>query len=73
MTFLGDNVVRVVHLKDETLSHFYENIRTQVEAERHLPHKFVAGESVKQYAASLLEELNRRQLQHDPIEWHSNR
>jgi hypothetical protein len=61
----------VAHLKDETVLRFYENIRKQVEAERYLPRKFMTGESVKQYSATLLNELNRRRLQHDPIDWHA--
>jgi hypothetical protein len=65
--------MKVAHLKDETLLRFYENIRTQVEAERQLPHKFMAGDSVKHYAATLREELTRRRLQHNPIDWHSDR
>jgi hypothetical protein len=65
--------VGIAHLKDETILTFYENIRIQVEAERGLPHKFMTGDSVKQYAATLREELARRRVQHNPIEWHSDR
>ena len=65
--------MRVAHLKDETVLRFYESIRTQVEAERQLPHKFMTGDSVKQYAATLREEQTGRRVQHNPIEWHSNR
>lgn len=60
-------------LNDETILRFYENVRTQVKAERQLPHKFMTGDSVKQYAANLREELTRRRLQHNPIDWHSDR
>jgi hypothetical protein len=60
----------IADLKDETVLRFYENVRVQVEAERRLPHKFMTGDSVKQYAASLREELTRRRLQHNPIDWH---
>jgi hypothetical protein len=63
--------VGVAHLKDEALLRFYESIRIQVEAERDLPHKFMTGDSVKQYAATLRDELTRRRLHHNPIEWHS--
>lgn len=63
----------IEHLKDETILRFYENIRTGVEAERRLRHKFMSGNSIRQYAASLREELIRRRLQHDPIEWRSDR
>jgi hypothetical protein len=65
--------VGVEHLKDETILRFYENVRIQVDAERGLPHKFMTGDSVKQYAASLREELTRRRLQHNPIDWHLDR
>jgi hypothetical protein len=65
--------VGIAHLKDETILSFYENIRIQVEAERRLPHKFMTGDSVKQYAATLRAELTRRREQHNPIEWHSDR
>jgi hypothetical protein len=59
-------------LKDENILRFYENIRVQVEAERTLRHKFMTGNSVKQYATALREELTRRQLQHTPIDWRSD-
>ena len=62
----------VEHLKDESVLRFYENVRAQVEAERRLSHKFMTGDSVKQYAAALREELTRRRLQHNPIDWHSD-
>jgi hypothetical protein len=67
---LGERVLELVRLKDETILRFYENIRTQVEAERRLPHKFMAGDSLKQYAAKLREELTRRGCSITPIEWH---
>lgn len=62
----------IADLEDETILRFYENVRNQVEAERRLPHKFMAGDSVRRYAAKLREELIRRRLQHNPIEWHSD-
>jgi hypothetical protein len=64
--------VRLAHLKDESILHYYENIRTQVEMERGLPHKSVSGNSVRKYAAELREELTRRRLHHTPIDWHSD-
>jgi len=64
--------VGLAHLKDESILRFYENIRTQVEKERGLPHKFVSGDSVRQYATALREELTRRRLHHDPIEWRAD-
>lgn len=61
--------MELVRLKDETVLRFYENIRTQVDAERGLPHKFMPGDSVKRYASALREELTRRRVQHSPINW----
>jgi hypothetical protein len=62
----------LAQLKDESILRFYENIRTQIEKERGLPHKFVSGQSVRQYATALHEELTRRRLHHHPIEWHAD-
>jgi hypothetical protein len=59
----------IADLSDQSILHFYENIRRQVEAERGLPHKFMTGDAVKQRASALLEEITRRRLQHAPIEW----
>jgi hypothetical protein len=57
--------------KDESLLHYYENIRRQVEADRLSGggrYRFV-GESAKKYADRLREELDRRRLQFTPIDW----
>jgi hypothetical protein len=62
--------VGFVHLKDESVLLLYDNIRSQVDAERWLARKFMTGKSVKQHAADLREELVRRRLEHTPIEWH---
>jgi hypothetical protein len=56
-------------LNDESILRFYDNIRTQVEAERGLRHKLMTSDKVKQRAAALREEITRRRLQHTPIEW----
>lgn len=61
-----------LNLKDESVLRLYDNIRSQVDAERGLTHKFMTGKSVKQHAAELREELVRRRLQHTPIEWHGS-
>jgi hypothetical protein len=61
--------VALENLRDESVLRFYENIRIQVEADRGLKHKFMAGDSVKQYAAALRDEMTKRRLQHPPIEW----
>ena len=54
--------------KDERLLSFYENIRSQVEAERYLKHRFTTG-SVRQYAERLREEMDRRRLIYAAIKW----
>lgn len=59
-------------LRDESILRFYENIRSEVEKERELPHKFASGNPVRKYAAALREELTRRRLHHNPIDWHSD-
>jgi len=60
-----------VQSKDERLLAFYENIRRQVELDQQsgYPHRFI-GESVKQYADKLREEMDRRRLRFTPIDWH---
>jgi hypothetical protein len=47
----------------------YDNIRSQVDADRGLRHKFMTGDAVKQHASVLRDEITRRRLQHTPIEW----
>jgi hypothetical protein len=54
--------------KDERLLSFYENIRSQFEAERYLKHRFTTG-SVRQYAERLREEMDRRRLIYAAIKW----
>jgi hypothetical protein len=63
--------VGFVHLKDESVLLLYDNIRSQVDAERWLARKFMTGKSVKQHAADLREELVRCRLEHAPIEWYN--
>jgi hypothetical protein len=54
--------------KDERLLSFYENIRSQVEAERDFAYRFTTG-SVRQYAERLREEMDRRRLIYAAIKW----
>jgi hypothetical protein len=59
---------------DESLLHYYESIRREVEADRKAAslvagHFFAAGDSVKKYATDLCDEMTRRRLQFTPIEW----
>jgi hypothetical protein len=56
-------------LNDQSILHFYNHIRSQVEAERGLPHRLMTSEAVKQRASALREEITRRRLQCAPIEW----
>jgi hypothetical protein len=56
--------------RDESLLVFYESVRQQVDAdiESGESYRFI-GESVKQYADRLSEEMNRRRLRFTPIDW----
>jgi hypothetical protein len=60
----------IENLPDEPLLCFYENIRQQVEADRPFEHKLTSGPTVRQYADRLRDEILRRRLKHDPIDWH---
>ena len=59
----------VSHLSDESLLQYYDSIRAQVDAERSSKHKFMAADSIKQYAESLRIELVKRRLRFTPIDW----
>ena len=55
---------------DEVLLRFYESVRHQVEMDRAMGsrHRLV-GEGVKRYAETLGQEMDRRRLRFDPIDW----
>jgi hypothetical protein len=56
--------------KDENLLVFYENVRQQVDADIRSGGRYrFVGESVKQYADRLSEEMERRRLRFTPIDW----
>jgi hypothetical protein len=56
---------------DESLIAFYENVRRQVQADMQSGgHYRFAGESMKQYADTLREEMDRRRLNFAPIDWY---
>jgi hypothetical protein len=56
--------------KDESLLSFYENVREQVESDKRSGGRYrLAGESVKQYADRLHDEMDRRRLRFSPIQW----
>jgi hypothetical protein len=57
--------------KDESLIVYYENVRRQVQADMKAGGRYrFMGESVKQYADRLREEMDRRRLNFTPIDWH---
>ena len=56
--------------RDESFLVFYENVRRQVDADiKSGGHYRFIGESVKQYADRLSEEMDRRRLRFTPIDW----
>jgi hypothetical protein len=57
--------------KDETLILYYESVRRQVQADMQAGGRYrFMGESVKQYADRLREEMDRRRLRFTLIDWH---
>jgi hypothetical protein len=64
--------VGLTNLNDESILRLYDGIRSEVELDREYRHKLVSGQSVKQYASALREEITKRRLQHYPIEWPSD-
>jgi hypothetical protein len=62
--------MRFVNTKDENLVVFYESIRQQVVADVRVGGRYrLIGDSVKQYADRLREEMDRRGLRFTPIDW----
>jgi hypothetical protein len=58
------------NIKDENLVIFYESVRQQVVADIQDGGRYrLIGESVKQYADRLGEEMDRRRLPFTPIDW----
>jgi len=56
---------------DQSLIAFYENVRLQVQADMESGGRYrFAGESMKQYADTLGEEMDRRRLNFTPINWY---
>jgi hypothetical protein len=57
--------------KDDSLLAFYESVRRQVEADMRDGGRYrFVGESARQYAERLREEMDRRRLRFTPIDWH---
>jgi hypothetical protein len=62
----------IENLSDESLLRFYENIRVQAAADRTLGVRHhLLGDTAKQRADVLSEEIERRRLRADRIEWPS--
>ena len=56
--------------KDESLVFYYESVRQQVVADIQAGGRYrLIGDSVKQYAEKLREEMEGRRLQFTPIDW----
>ena len=56
--------------KDDSLLVFYESVRRQVEADMNSGGRYrFVGESARQYAERLREEMDRRRLKFTPIDW----
>jgi nickel-dependent lactate racemase len=56
-------------LSDDGVAALYENIRQQVEADRHSKYRFAAGQHARQRAEELRDELIRRRMHFSPISW----
>jgi hypothetical protein len=57
-------------LSDESVLRFYESIRKQVSADMRLDGRYrLMGDSARQQAERLREEMTRRQMRFTPIEW----
>jgi hypothetical protein len=57
--------------KDDNLLLFYESVRRQVDADASSGGRYrFVGETARQYAERLREEMDRRRLKFTPIDWH---
>jgi hypothetical protein len=62
--------VKFSEARDESLLHFYESVRRQVEADTQSGGRYrFIGVNAKQYADRLREEMDRRRLLFTPIDW----
>ena len=66
----GASAMNFDNTADESLVAYYENVRRQVDADIKSggSYRFI-GESVKQYADRLGEEMDRPRLRFTPIDW----
>jgi hypothetical protein len=59
------------NVRDESLTAFYESVRRQVQADMQSGERYrFVGESTRQYADTLREEMDRRRMKFTPIDWH---
>jgi hypothetical protein len=60
----------IENLSNDSVLHLYENIRQQVAADLELGSRHrLLGETARQQAERLREELDRRRLRYSPINW----
>jgi hypothetical protein len=64
----GAKAMNFFKTNDQSLLAYYENIRRQVDADRSVKIP-VMGQSVREYAERLREEMNRRRFRFNPIDW----
>ena len=56
--------------KDESLLAFYESIRRQVEADKQSGGRYrLVGDGARQYADKLGQEMDRRRMRYNRIDW----
>jgi hypothetical protein len=64
------SIVSIKNLADDNLVKLYENIREQIAEDRRLRGRYrLLGESAKRQAERLREEIDRRRLQVQLIDW----
>jgi hypothetical protein len=62
--------MNLLDLTDESLLAYYESIRRQVMADHRLGGRYrLVGTAAKQYAERIRDEMNRRQMSYEPIQW----
>jgi hypothetical protein len=66
----GEGVMNFSNTTDESLIIFYESVRRQVQADMHTDRRYrFLGDTAKQYADRLREEMDRRRLLFKLIDW----
>lgn len=59
----------LLYLSDEAILRYYEDVRKEVEADKGNNLRFIAGPAMRTYAETLREEIVRRGLHCEPIDW----